>query len=55
VQAEADRIYEQIKDVAHADPVKRYDNGTFDWSHGAVRDFIAQRYANVAAQVATGY
>jgi len=44
-----------FKDVAHADPVKRYDNGTFDWSHGAVRDFIAQRYANVAAQVATGY
>ena len=28
---EADRIYDQIEDVAHADPVKRYDNGTFDW------------------------
>jgi hypothetical protein len=55
VQAEADRVYQLIKDVAHEDPVKRYDNGTFDWSYGAIRDFIAQRYANVAAQVATGF
>jgi hypothetical protein len=55
VQAEADRIYQQIKDVAHEDPVKRYDNGTFDWSLGYIKDFVAQRYANVAAQVATGY
>jgi hypothetical protein len=55
VQAEADRIYQQIKDVAHEDPVKRYDNGTFDWSLGAIKDFVAQRWANVAAQVATGY
>jgi spore coat protein CotH len=55
VQAEADRIYQLIKDVVHEDPVKRYDNGTFDWSLGAIKDFIAKRYANVAAQVATGY
>ena len=55
VQAEAERIYQQIKDVAHEDPVKRYDNGTFDWNYGYIRDFIAQRYANVAAQVATGF
>jgi hypothetical protein len=55
VQAEADRIYQQIKDVAHEDPVKRYDNGTFDWSVGYIKDFVAQRYANVAAQVATGF
>jgi spore coat protein CotH len=55
VQAEADRIYQQIKDVVHEDPVKRYDNGTFDWNLGAIKDFVAQRYANVAAQVATGY
>jgi hypothetical protein len=55
VQAEADRVYQQIKDVAHEDPVKRFDNGTFDWNYGYIKDFVAQRYANVAAQVATGY
>jgi hypothetical protein len=54
VQAEADRIYQQIKDVAHEDPVKRYDNGTFDWSYGYIKSFVALRWANVAAQVATG-
>jgi hypothetical protein len=55
VQAEADRIYQLIKDVAHEDPVKRYDSATFDWSLGSIKDFVAQRYANVAGQVATGY
>jgi spore coat protein CotH len=55
VQAEADRVYQQIKDVAHEDPVKRYDNATFDWSYGQIKDFVAQRWANVAAQVASGY
>jgi spore coat protein CotH len=55
VQAEADRIYQQIVDVAHEDPVKRFDNGTFDWNYGDIKDFIAQRWANVQAQVATGY
>ena len=55
VQAEADRIYQLIKDVAHEDPVKRFDNATFDWSLGYLKDFVAQRYANVAAQVATGF
>ena len=55
VQAEVDRIYQQIKDVAHEDPVKRYDNGTFDWNYSYIKDFVAQRYANVAAQVASGF
>ncbi len=53
VQAEADRIYQQIQAVAHADPVKRYDNGTFDWNLGLIKDFVAQRYANVAGQLAS--
>jgi hypothetical protein len=55
VQAEADRIYQQIKDAAHEDPVKRFDNATFDWSLGYLKDFAAQRYAHVEAQVATGF
>jgi hypothetical protein len=54
VQAEADRIYNLIKDTAHEDPVKRFDNGTFDWSWGYIKDFAAQRYANVQDQVANG-
>jgi spore coat protein H len=47
VQAEIDRIYEQIKDAAHEDPYK----GSFDWACGYVRQFIADRYAYVATQL----
>jgi hypothetical protein len=54
VQAEADRLYSLIQDTAHEDPVKRFDNGTFDWSWGYIKDFAAQRYANVQSQVANG-
>jgi spore coat protein CotH len=50
LQAEADSIYQQIADTVHADPVKRSTNGAFDWSVGYIKDFIAQRYAFVAAQ-----
>jgi spore coat protein CotH len=52
VQAEADRIYQLIKDVAHEDPVKRFDNNTFDWSVGYVKDFTAKRYNFVLTQAA---
>lgn len=51
VQAEADRIYQQIRDAVHADPIKRTTNGAFDWSLGYIKDFISQRYAVVRAQV----
>ena len=47
VQAEADRIYALIKDVAHEDPVKRFDNGTFDWAVGNIKTFVGKRYAFV--------
>jgi hypothetical protein len=45
VQAEADRIYDQIHDTAFEDPVKLFTNGTVEWSHTYVKDFVAQRYA----------
>ena len=54
VQAEVDRVYNLIKDVAHEDPVKRFDNGTFDWASGYIKTFIGQRYQNVQDQVANG-
>jgi hypothetical protein len=47
VQAEIDRIYEQIKEAAHEDPHK----GSFDWACGYVRQFLADRYAYVATQL----
>ena len=47
VQAEIDRIYEQIKDAAHEDPYK----GSFDWACSYVRQFLADRYAFVATQL----
>jgi hypothetical protein len=54
VQAEADRVYQQIAATAHEDPVKRFDNGTFDWNLGFLKDFVAQRYANVQQQLGGG-
>src|SRR5581483_5697080 len=55
LQAEADRIYAQIRDVAYEDPFKLFpDNGTFDWNLMYVKNFIAQRYAWLAQQLGTG-
>ena len=51
LQAEADRVYGLIHDTAHEDPVKRFDNGTYDWNLGYLKDFMAQRYANVQTQI----
>ncbi len=54
VQAEVDRIYQQIKDVAHEDPYKGFSNAAFDWNPAYLKSFISARYANVADQVANG-
>ena len=51
VQAKADAIYSQIKDAAHADTVKMFSNDMFDWSLTDVKDFAAQRYANLHMQL----
>jgi hypothetical protein len=47
VQAQADMIYAQIKDAAHADTVKMYPNDAFDWSLTDIKDFAAARYTNL--------
>jgi len=52
VQAQADMIYAQIKDAAHADTVKMYPNDAFDWSLTDIKDFAAARYANLQEQLA---
>jgi hypothetical protein len=49
--AKADAIYAQIKEAVYEDPHKMYDNGTFDWSLTAVKDFAAARYANLHMQL----
>jgi spore coat protein CotH len=54
VQAEIDRLYDQVKDVAHEDPYKGFGNDSFDWSYHYIRDFVAARYADVANQVENG-
>jgi hypothetical protein len=51
LQAQADAIYAQIKDVAHEDPIKAFPNDTFDWNLGYVKDFITARYAFLQSQV----
>jgi spore coat protein CotH len=51
VAAKADAIFSQIKDAAHADTVKMFPNDTFDWNVGNVKDFAAQRYANLHTQL----
>jgi hypothetical protein len=51
VQAQADAIYAQIKDVAHEDPIKMFPNDTFDWNLGYVKDFITARYAYLHSQL----
>ena len=52
VQATADMIYDQIKDAAHADTIKAFDNGTFDWSRDDIKTFAANRYASIQQQLA---
>ena len=52
VQAQADMIYNQIKDAAHADTVKMFPNDAFDWGVMNIKDFAAARYANLETQVA---
>ena len=51
LHAEADRIYNQIKDTAHADPVKTFPNDTFDWNITNIKDFAAARYASMQGQL----
>ena len=51
LQAKADAMYAQIKDAAHADTIKMFDNGTFDWAVGNIKDFAAARYANLHTQI----
>jgi len=51
VQATADRIYDQIKDAAHADTVKTFDNGSFDWSRDDIKNFASQRYTSLQQQL----
>jgi len=51
VQAKADAMYAQIKDAAHADTIKMFPNDTFDWNVGNIKDFAAQRYANLHMQL----
>jgi hypothetical protein len=52
--AEADRVYQQIKAAAHEDPLKLSSNGHFDFSLGYIKEFTAARYANIQQQVANG-
>ncbi|HXU07306.1 MAG TPA: CotH kinase family protein [Polyangia bacterium] len=51
VQAQADMIYNQIKDAAHADTIKAFSNDSFDWSLTDVKTFTAARYANLQTQL----
>ncbi|HMF41237.1 MAG TPA: CotH kinase family protein, partial [Polyangia bacterium] len=51
VQAQADAIYAQIKDVAHEDPIKMFPNDTFDWNLGYIKDFVTARYAYIQSQL----
>jgi len=51
VQATADRIYAQIKDAAHEDPVKTFPNDTFDWNLENIKSFAAARYASIQQQL----
>jgi spore coat protein CotH len=53
LQAQADAIYNQIKDTAHEDPIKMFPNDTFDWNLGYIKDFITARYAYLQTQVGT--
>jgi len=51
LQAQADAIYNQIKDAAHEDTIKAFSNDTFDWNLGYIKDFITARYAYLQTQV----
>ena len=51
LQAEADRIYQQIKPVVYEDTVKPFPNSSFEWGYSYVRDFAAQRYAFLRTQL----
>ena len=54
VQAQADAIFSQIREVAHEDPIKMFPNQTVDWNVGYLKDFVAARYANLNQQLAKG-
>ncbi len=54
VQAEVERIYNQIKDAVYEESQKGFNNGSFDWAIGYIRDYVATRYANVASQIGGG-
>jgi hypothetical protein len=51
LQAEADRIYQQIHDVVYEDPVKPFPNSSFDWSYGYIKSFAAMRYDFLRSQL----
>ena len=51
LQAEADRIYQQIHDVVYEDPAKPFPNSSFEWGYGYVKSFAAQRYDFLRTQL----
>ncbi|MBI2932581.1 MAG: CotH kinase family protein [Planctomycetes bacterium] len=50
IGARVDFIYEQIRDAAHADPYKQWENSHFDFSRDYVKDFAARRYESLRLQ-----
>jgi hypothetical protein len=51
LHAEADRIYQQIRDVVYADPAKPFSNDAFDWGYNYVKSFASQRYDFLRSQL----
>jgi hypothetical protein len=51
LHAEADRVYQQIRQAAYEDPTKPYPNDHFDWSLTYIKDFMTARYADIAFQL----
>jgi hypothetical protein len=51
LHAEADRIYQQIRDVVYADPAKPFSNDAFDWGYNYVKTFASQRYDFLRSQL----
>jgi spore coat protein CotH len=52
LDAEIDRVYAQVYDSVARDTFRRFPTGQFEWSRDYVKDFMAARYASVAAQIA---
>jgi hypothetical protein len=52
LNAEIDRVYNQVHDSVERDALKQYPIEHFNWSLGYVKDFAAARYASVSSQIA---